>query len=56
MHRILHAAITPLVALATSVAAKALDVPAHPLLTTDKGLTYRAGCRRISNTAITMCH
>ena len=42
MRRILHAAITPLVALATSVAAKALDVPAHPLLTTDKGLTYRA--------------
>src|SRR3954471_10417837 len=42
MHRILHAAIAPLVVLAASNAAKALDLADHPLLETDRGLTYRA--------------
>ena len=42
MHRLLHAAIAPLVVLATSVGAQALDVSDAPLLHTDSGLTYRA--------------
>jgi predicted dienelactone hydrolase len=42
MHRILHATLAPLVVLAASNAAKAMDLPDHPLLKTDKGLSYRA--------------
>jgi predicted dienelactone hydrolase len=42
MHRILHAAIAPLVVMALGNAAKGLELPDHPLLKTDKGLTYRA--------------
>lgn len=42
MHRFLHAVISPLIVLAASTAAKALDMSDHPLLKTDKGLTYRA--------------
>lgn len=42
MHRILHAAIAPLVVLAAANAAKGLELPDHPLLKTDRGLTYRA--------------
>jgi predicted dienelactone hydrolase len=42
MHRFLHAAIAPLVVLAASTAAKALDLSDHPLLKTDKGLSFRA--------------
>lgn len=42
MHRFLHAAVAPLVVLAASTAAKALDLHDHPLLKTDRGLTFRA--------------
>lgn len=42
MHKVLHAAIAPLIVLAASGAARALDVSDAPLLKTDKGLTYRA--------------
>ncbi len=42
MHRFLHATIAPLVVLAASTAAKALDLHDHPLLKTDRGLSYRA--------------
>jgi predicted dienelactone hydrolase len=41
MHRILHAAIAPLVVLVASNAAKAVGLPDHPLLKTDQGLSYR---------------
>src|SRR3954470_9445885 len=42
MHRILHAAIAPLVVMALANAAKGLEIPDHPLLKTDRGLTYCA--------------
>src|SRR3954469_25672419 len=42
MHRILHAALAPLVVMAASGAARALNVADAPLLKTDTGLTYRA--------------
>src|SRR4051812_32452118 len=42
MHKVLHAAFAPLVVLAASGTARALDVPDAPLLKTDTGLTYRA--------------
>ena len=42
MHRILHAAITPLVVLAASGAARALEPDGQPLLKTDQGLSFRA--------------
>jgi predicted dienelactone hydrolase len=42
MHRILHAATAFLAVLVTSNAARAVNTPSPPLLTTDTGLTYRA--------------
>ncbi len=42
MHRLLHAAIAPLVFVTASQAARGLDIPAPSLLRTDRGLTYRA--------------
>src|ERR1700712_972164 len=42
MHRFLHSVMTPLIVLAAASAAKALDVPASPLLRSQSGLTYRA--------------
>jgi predicted dienelactone hydrolase len=42
MHKVIHAALAPLIVLAASGTARALEVPDAPLLKTDKGLTYRA--------------
>lgn len=42
MHRALHVAIASLSVMATSGAARALDMPDQPLLKTDRGLSFRA--------------
>ena len=42
MHKFLHAAVAPLIVIAASGAARALDLEDSPLLKTDTGLTYRA--------------
>jgi hypothetical protein len=41
MHRFLHKVVTPLIVLAASSAAKALDVSDALLLSTEAGLSYR---------------
>lgn len=42
MHKLIHAAVAPIVVMAASGAARSLDLDDAPLLKTDTGLTYRA--------------